>query len=134
MMGRSIRVAAEAFAPVGPNGPSPRLIRTSDLVLPDGTLTYGLPVFFEGILLEVTRQFGVVHVRLGPPVNLRASTEGCVSFRGRIAVILRGPAVVRLGIPFHAELVPYGEQNYWQDLRLPQAQFDFNFADGGPRQ
>jgi hypothetical protein len=132
-MGQSIRVAAEAFAPIGENGPSPRLIRTNDLVLPDNTRTDGLPVFFEGILLEITRQIGVVHVRLGPPKDLRTSTEGCVRFRGRVAVILRGPALVRLAIPFHAERVPLCERNYWQDILLPQAQFVFNFAEGGRR-
>ena len=133
LRGQSIRVAAEAFAPIGENGPSPRLIRTNDLVLPDNTRTDGLPVFFEGVLLEVTRQIGVVHVRLGPPGDPQTSTEGCVQFRGRIAVILRGPAIVRLAIPFHAERVPLCVSNYWQDIHLPHAQFVFNFAEGGRR-
>ena len=132
-MGQSTRVAAESFAPIGDNGPSPRLIRTSDLVLPDNTRTDGLPVFFEGVLLESSRQIGVVHVRLGPPGDPRTSTEGFVQFRGRVAVILRGPAIVRLAIPFHAERVPPCECNYWQDIRFPQAQFLFNFAEAGRR-
>ena len=132
-MNQPVRVAVESFAPINSNAASFPLIRASELVLPDNTPTTGLRVFFEGVLLEVTREIGVVHVRLGPPPDARVSTEGWIQFRGQIAVIIRGPAIVRLAVPFYIEPIPTSECNYWQDLRLPQVQFNFNFDDGNNR-
>ena len=131
MIHQPVRVAAEAFAPIGSGASSKRLILTRDLILPDNTRTDGLPVYFEGVLLEVTRQIGVVHVRLGPPRARGRSAEGYVRFRERIAVILRGPAVVRLAIPFHVERLPASMQNYWLDLKMPKAQFLLRFGREG---
>lgn len=88
-----------------------------------------MALYFEGVLLEHMRRIGVVHVRLGSPGDPRTSAEGCVQFRGKVAVIVRGPAIVRLAIPFHVERVPGCGQNYWQDLRPPQAQFVLSFVD-----
>lgn len=111
-----------------------RMIRTVDLVLPDGTLTEKTPVFFEGRLVEMARAIGVVHVLLDSPDAEQASTEGRLLYRGREAVILRGPAVVRLGIPFSIEKLPRSSNNYWQDIHLPQAQFFLNLSSEGSGQ
>jgi len=98
------------------------------LLLPDNSQARDLPVFFEGRLVRYERKIGVVTVHLDSPVLPDGSSEGTANFRGRLAVILRGPAVVELAFPFRVEPLPAEPGNYWRDLRAPQAQFEFPFA------
>lgn len=124
LVGENIRVAAQSFSLAPLSGAIPaRMIPVRDLVLPDNTTPGGLPVFFEGRLQHYVRQIGVVCVSLGEPSGPERSVEGTVPFRGKTAVILRGPATVRLSAPFRVERVPSQEGNYWEDLRFPTAQF-----------
>jgi len=54
------------------------------------------------------------------------AAEGTVLLPGVSAVLLRGPAIVRLAFPFRVEPLP-AEVNYWEDLRFPTAQFRLPF-------
>ena len=55
-----------------------------------------------------------------------------VYFRAKTAVILRGLAVVELAFPFQVERLPSDPGNYWRDLHVPCAQFEFPFpAEAG---
>jgi hypothetical protein len=103
------------------------LVPVRELYLPDNTQAGGLPVFFEGRLRQFERQIGVVCVHLDAPTTAERATEGVVCFRGQAAILLRGPAVVELAFPFHVERLPDDPNNYWLDLRLPQAQFELTF-------
>ncbi len=128
LVGQDVRVAAEAFAPPNSNhGYSGGLICVRGLMLPDNSQPAGLPVFFEGRLCHFERHIGVVFVWLDAPASLETASEGSVFFRGQTAVILRGPAVVELTFPFQVEKLPVDPRNYWQDLRVPRAQFEFPF-------
>ena len=71
----------------------------------------------------VRAQVGVVEAWLDAPHSTTKSLDGTAYFRGSIAVILRGPALVRLAFPFKIERIPIRDENYWEDLRIPQAQF-----------
>ena len=51
------------------------------------------------------------------------SSEGIVYFRGSTAVILTGPATLELAFPFSVERLPRDCADYWNDLRIPCAQF-----------
>ena len=51
-----------------------------------------------------------------------------------MAVLLRGPALVQLAFPFQVERLPADEENYWRDVRIPRAQFEFPFGDGSSAQ
>ena len=66
---------------------------------------------------------GVVWVQLEAPASPASPPEGLVFFRGKAAVILRGPAVLELAFPFHVERLPADPNNYWRDLRVPRVQF-----------
>jgi len=128
LIGYDVRVAAEAFFPVRWNGevlPAP--IQVRDLVLSDNSQPGALPVFFEGRLCQFERRIGVVSVHLDTPTLAEKGVEGTVRFRGRMAVILHGPAVVRLAFPFRVERLPADALNYWEDLRFPTAQFRLPF-------
>jgi hypothetical protein len=129
-IGEDVRVAAKAFSPVRRNDVEAprRLIPVRDLFLADNSQPGGLPVFFEGRLHHFERQIGVVFLWLDAPTSPETATDGPVYFRGKTAVILRGPAVVELAFPFQVERLPAGPENYWRDLRLPCAQFEFPFA------
>ena len=128
LTGYDIRVAAEAFSPAGWNGELPgRFVSRHELILPDNSKAGGLPLFFEGRLRRFCRQIGVVYVDLEAPGLVAEAAEGTFNFRGKIAVILRGPAVVQLSFPFKVERLPGEACNYWADLRLPLAQFDLPF-------
>lgn len=128
--GQVVRVQAEAFAPIATNIERPigcaRLTKTCDLVLPDNSSANGLPVFFEGYLVEFSRQIAIVQVRLDAPPSSRVSAGGLVRFRGQTAIVLAGPAIVQLLYPFRIERIPADEGNYWLDLHLPAAQFILN--------
>ncbi len=129
LVGCDVRVAAEAFAPIGADGqPSPAFIGVQDLLLPDNTRPEGRPVFFEGKLRQFTRQIGVVHVWLDAPSGPTASAQGVIYFRGGSAVLVHGPAVVRLAFPFRVERLPCDEGNYLRDLRFARVQFDLSLA------
>ena len=129
LRGEDVRVVAKSFSPPTRNGHPPlRFLPVRDLYLPDNSQPAGRPVFFEGRLLEFERQIGVVFVRLDAPAAVAASPEGAVLFRGKAAVILRGPAVLELAFPFHVERLPADPDNYWRDLRVPRAQFEFPFS------
>ena len=128
LVGAQIRVGAEAFAPFSPGQAiQGRLTPASQLILPDNTPVDGLPVFFEGRLEQFSRQIGLVRVQLGPPDEV--AVQGMILFRGRGAVILPGPAVVQLSVPFHVERLPLGEDNYWRDIRMPYAQMFFELPE-----
>jgi hypothetical protein len=118
LLGQDIRVAAESFSPFGWNGQTPiRLIPTRELVLPDNSRAQGLPLYCEGRLERFVRQVGVVHVALAASSPLKNSVEGVFLFRGKTAVILRDPVVVKLAFPFRVEKVPLDPGNCWRDLQ-----------------
>lgn len=131
LIGTEVRAAAKAFSPVPRNGEAPRrFMPVRDLYLPDNSQPAALPVFFEGRLCEFERHVGVVCVRLDAPTAADTASEGSMLFRGKTAVILRGPALVELAFPFQVERLPADAENYWRDLRMPRAQFEFPFGDG----
>ena len=132
LQGEDIRVSAKAFVPAGWNGQLPtrfRLVR--DLYLPDNSQPAGLPVLFEGRLQCFERQIGVVFVGLESPAAPKRTTEGMVYFRGQLAVMLHGPAVVQLAFPFQVEKLPPDDDNYWRDLRYPRTQFELDLPAAG---
>ena len=96
-------------------------------MLPDNTRAAGLPLFFEGKLLCFAREIGVVQVELDSPGPSSESSQGVTYFRGGTAVILRGPALVKLAFPFHVERIPAHPDNYWEDLRMRSVQFRLPF-------
>ena len=127
LLGAEVRAAAKSFSLASCHDAAPlRFIPVRDLYLPDNSQPAGLPVFFEGRLLEFERQIGVVFVRLDAPALATDSPDGTVFFRGKAAVILRGPAALELAFPFHVEKLPNDPDNYWRDLHAPQAQFEFS--------
>ena len=128
LIGRDVRVAAESFAPVRWNGEAlPHFVHVRDLILPDQSQPRGLPVFFEGCLRQFERRIAVVYVGLEACRTTERPAEGILAFRGRAAVILHGPATVVLAFPFRVEPLPNEAHNYWEDLRLPTAQFRLPF-------
>ena len=125
LLGENVRVAAESFSPLRWNGEAlPEMIRSADIILPDNSQPAGLPVLFEGKLQQFERRVGVVYVRLNSPSVSHESAQGWIHFRGRNAVILSGPATVKLAFPHVIERVPANEINYWNDLRFPQVQLE----------
>lgn len=126
LAGEQVRVAAESFAPPRPNGETwPRLIPVADLILPDNSSAGSLPVYVEGRLEAFERRIGVVDVILSAPTGRGASvSEGITAFRGTTAVVLLGPARVRLAFPFVIERLPADDENYWRDLRGPRVQLE----------
>lgn len=132
LVGRDVRVAAECFAPVRWNGEAlPHFVHVRDLILPDQSQPRGLPVFFEGRLRQFERRIAVVYVSLEACRTTERPAEGIIAFRGRAAVILHGPATVVLAFPFCVEPLPSEGDNYWEDLRLPTAQFRLPFDSDG---
>ncbi len=128
LVGREVRAAAEAFVPVRADGAHLcRLVPTRDLILPDNSQPGSLPVFFEGRLSKFERRIGVVLAWLEAPPGPPAA-EGLTCFRGTLAVILQGPALIRLAFPFRVEPLPIDPINYWEDLHYPSAQFRLPFA------
>lgn len=126
-VGRNVRIAVDAFSPARWDGDGlPFLSPVRDLILPDNSRVGSLPVFFEGGLRRFERRIGVVYVGLEAPTAMDASVEGITLFRGVLGVLLRGPATVRCDFPFRVEPVPSGALNYWEDLRVPTAQFRLN--------
>lgn len=132
LIGQNVRVAAQAFSPVRWNGTSVAPVTPVEtLLLPDNTSPSGLPVFFEGQLQQFERRIAVVFVGLEAIVLDETAAEGVVCFRGKTAVVLRGPAVVQLAFPFRVERLPAETSNYWRDLRFARAQLELPFvADG----
>lgn len=129
LVGRPIRVAAEWFSAVQWDGRSmPEFVRVADLILPDHSRSGPLPVFFEGRLRQFDRRIGVVFVTLNAPSLPERTADGLVQFRGAAAVVLRGPATVRLSFPFRVEPLPIDPDNYWDDLRVSCAQFGLPFT------
>jgi hypothetical protein len=132
LLGREVRVAAEAFFPIRWDGEVlPVPIPVGDLILPDNSRAGSVPVFFEGRLRQFERRIGVVYVTLDAPVLPPSSAEGRVLVRGVPAVLVRGPALVRLAFPFRVEPLPTDEPNYWEDLRFPKAQLHLPFGEHG---
>lgn len=140
LVGRAIRVEAEWFSPVRWDGRSlPGFVRVADLILPDNSQPGPSPVFFEGRLWQFDRRIGVVFVTLDA-LDIPVSTaDGLVQFRGTAAVVLQGPATVRLSFPFRVEPLPTDPVNYWEDLRGFRAQLqlplrsDTDLAPSVPR-
>ena len=128
LVGADVRVAAKAFSPTIWTGETtPHCLPVRELFLPDNSQPEGLQVFFEGRLQRFQRQVGVVWVQLDAPALREVATDGPICFRGSMAVILRGPAVVQLAFPFQVERLPTDPCNYWRDLRVPRAQLEFPF-------
>lgn len=125
LMGERVRVQAAAFSPVRWNGDNlPDLIDAKDLILPDNSRATGLPVFFEGRLMRFRRQIGVVYVGLEPFEASETAVEGTIRFRGRTAVMLQGPAIVKLAVPLQVERLPLNPDNYRRDLQFRRVQFN----------
>src|SRR5512137_121403 len=93
LAGQDVRVAAKSFSPATHqrNG-SLRLIPVGDLYLPDNSQPAGSVVFFEGRLQRHERQIGVVRVWLDALASMETASDSSIYFRGKTAVILRGPA------------------------------------------
>ena len=100
-----------------------REVGIGNLVLPDGSLVEREPVFVEGTLREFTRQVGMILVNLGP-LSFDGSAEGRLLFRGRPAVILRGPATVQLHSSQFLEKVPTDNEVYWSHLTSGDGQMN----------
>jgi hypothetical protein len=131
LIGLDVRVRAKAFLlSVHDEARPTRWIRAQDLFLPDNSQTAGLSVFFEGRLRWFERHVGVVLVCLESSSSPDRPTEAPILFRGKTAVILRGPAMVELAFPFKVERLPADPVNYWNDLRVPRAQFELPFSKG----
>ena len=130
LAGQDVRVAAKSFLPLLPEvtGSLP-FIPVENLYLPDNSQPAGSVVFFEGRLRRHQRQIGVVRVWLDALDSVETASDGSVYFRGKTAVILRGPAIVKLAFPFQVERLPADALNYWNDLRTPCVQFWFPFVD-----
>jgi len=129
LMGADIRVEAKSFSPLPWTvGKQPRLLPVHQLILPDNSRAGSLPVFFEGRLMRFERKIGVVFVHLDSLATSEGSSEGTVLLRGKMVVLLHGPAVVELAFPFQAERLPSDAENYWRDLRAPRAQLEFPFG------
>lgn len=126
LLGEQVRVFADAFSLESRHSGTP-LRDTRSLVLPDGSRAEGDKVFFEGKLEDFWRMAGVVFVQLGNREIDDPAPESRVNFRARVALIVAGPAVMRLGYPFQIERLPHSSQNYWADLRVPNVQFCFPF-------
>ena len=123
LLGCDIRVAAQAFCPAGGTGPQQfRPVRS--LFLPDNSQPDSLPVFFEGRLRQFERSVGVVTVWLDAKNGSVSAGDGRILFRGYLAVLLQGPAVVQLAAPFCVERLPTDADNYWRDLQTPRVQFE----------
>jgi hypothetical protein len=135
LVGADVRVAAKSFAPGqwDRSKRPPRLVPVREVYLPDNAQPEGLPVFIEGQLRHFERQIGVVFVWLDALRVPETATDGLAHFRGRTVVILRGPAVVELAFPFQVEQLPKDPDNYWRDVRVPRAQFEFQFVVDAPR-
>ena len=132
LQGRSVRVAAQSFVPRRADGTAfPRLIPVAQLILPDGSTPGACPVFFEGLLEGHVRRIGVVDVILAELNATGDSADGISSFRGTTAVILSGPAIVRLAYPFAIEPIYADPVNYWLDFKGPHAQFELALGDQG---
>lgn len=121
-IGARVRVAAESFCLSG----RAQTISAQNLVLPDNSPAAGLHLWFEGTLADYRRRIGVVYVTLDP-TQMLDTAQGMIHFRGESAVILQGPASVRLAVPFRVERLPHDSTNYWIDLRHVGAQFNFDF-------
>ncbi|MCI0541409.1 MAG: hypothetical protein L0Z50_39930 [Verrucomicrobiales bacterium] len=126
LIGANVRVAVESFSTTRWNGDLTDLISTGDFILQDNTSAAGLPFFAEGRLAEFVRYIAVIYVRLDPLSYSEQSGEGVLAFRGETAVILKGPATVRLAFPHFVERLPHDPDNYWRDLQMPNAQFQFS--------
>ncbi len=128
LVGEDVRVAAKAFSPIYWTGQVlPPLMPVCDLFLPDNSQPSVLPVYFEGNLQRFVREIGVVFVCIDSPASPDTAADGLMLFRGKTAALLRGPAVVELASPFLVEKLPSDSLNYWRDLRIPRAQFEFPF-------
>ena len=129
LVGENVRVAAESFSPAPLNANTKTCFRSvGKLFLPDNSQPGSLPVYFEGRLEQFERRVGLVFVWLGSPTVSDGAAEGTTYFRGKIAVFLRGPAIVHLAWPFQVERLPTDTGNYWRDLRMPVVQFEFPFT------
>jgi hypothetical protein len=128
--GQDLRVAAAVLSPIRADGTQARFeIPRQELILPDNTRVEQLPLFVEGRLRRYTRRIGVIEVELDAPQLPGPTAEGVVSYRGSQAVILKGPAWVRLAFPLHVERLPTTLENYWEDLRRARAQLTLSFGE-----
>ena len=92
-------------------------------------------MFFEGRLRQFDRRIGVVFVTLDALDLAVPTADGVIQFRGTAAVVLQGPATLRLSFPFRVEPLPIDPANYWEDLRAFRAQLHLplrNDADLAP--
>lgn len=128
LIGQNIRVAARSFTPTRPQEAGPiQFALVRHLYLPDNSQPGSLPVYFEGVLRQFERRVAVVYVCLGSRTTSERVPDGPIHFRGKIAVIVQGPALIELAYPFRIERLPGDAVNYWADLRFPTAQFRLPF-------
>jgi len=126
-VGFAVRVRADVFTPRRWNGES-HSIDLRKFTLPDGTQVDRDPVYVEGMLKEFTRRIAVVWVELGP-LPVVGTAEGRVLFRGRPAVVLRGPATVQLHSSHFIEKLPTELNHYWNHLSAPDPQMELPFVE-----
>lgn len=123
LVGCDVRVLARSFTPGGLT-PIP-LQAVEHLLLPDQSQPELKPVYFEGNLLSFERRIGVVRVSLDAPILKETASDGHITFRGKLVVFIKGPAIVELESPLRIERLPANSENYWQDIKMPGAQFEF---------
>lgn len=129
LIGQDVRVAATSFSPVRHNEDEPfHLTPVRHLCLSDDDQPAAAPVYFEGRLQRFTRRPGAVLVWLGPRTSTNGAPDGPIYFRGSKAVIVQGPALVELALPFHVEALLTDPKSYWRDIHTPDAQLEFSFA------
>lgn len=128
LTGENIRVRAAAFCPPRWTGKSSQLIEARAFILPDNSAMDGDALYLEGRLLSFRREIGVVFVSLDRP-DADATANGRVLFRGSGAVILPGPATVRLHTDLFIERIAADTRLYWSHLLATEPQINLPFDD-----
>lgn len=122
-IGQDVRIAVASFTPPAWSEDRAKVaIRAQTLYLPDNTRADGLPLLVEGRLQHFVRRIAVVEVALGAPRLSECTADGLVYFRGRQAVIIRGPLTAELAYPFLVERLPSDPDNYWSDIKKMNVQ------------
>jgi hypothetical protein len=131
LIGTDIRLAVRNFSPRR-GDLKETFVPVTELFLPDNSKPAGLRVLFEGNLQSFHRQIGVVFAALEAPKLCARGSDGFIPFRKNLAVFIKGPAIVELDFPFFVERLPSDDENYWRDLRMPRAQFEFCLCANEP--
>jgi hypothetical protein len=124
LTGENVRVRVEAFAWRGWGREPGRMIRASDLVLPNNMQVHSERLYFEGRLAGYSRRVSVVFVVLDFLELDGKPARGRVIYRGRGAFVLQGPAVVELHFQHFVESVPEQSPFYWEHLTRVDRQWE----------